>query len=72
MLIDNGKVIVEESDLVETFNGQYINIVEKSSGQKLCLVTLFRTLIYWKKTWSLTKIVQYYSNRPSVFKVRDT
>ena len=50
MLIDNGKVIVEESDLVETFNDQYINIVEKSSGQKLCLVTLFRTLIYWKMT----------------------
>ena len=72
MLIDNGKVIVEESDLVETFNDQYINIVEKSSGQKLSLVTLFRTLIYWKMTWSLTKIVQYYSNRPSVFKVRDT
>ena len=36
MLIDNGKVIVEESDLVETFSDHYINIVEKSSGQKSC------------------------------------
>ena len=36
MLIDNGKVIVEESDLVETFSDHYINIVEKSSGQKPC------------------------------------
>ena len=34
MLIDNGKVIVAESDLVETFNDHNINIVEKSSGQK--------------------------------------
>ena len=34
MLIDNGKVIVEESVLVEKFNDRYINIVEKYSGQK--------------------------------------
>ena len=34
MLTDNGKVIVEERDLVETFNDHYIDIVEKSSGQK--------------------------------------
>ena len=34
MLTDSGKVIVEESDLVETFNNHYINIVEKSSRQK--------------------------------------
>ena len=39
MLIDSGKVIVEESDLVETFNNHYINIVEESSGEKLS--TLF-------------------------------
>ena len=34
MLIGNGKVIVEEHDLVETFNHIYINMVEKSSGEK--------------------------------------
>ena len=34
MPTDSGKVIVEESDLVETFNNHYINIVEKSSRQK--------------------------------------
>ena len=33
MLIDNGKVIVEESDFVETFNDHYVNIMQKSSGQ---------------------------------------
>ena len=36
MLINNGKVIIEESDLVETFNDHYINIVEKLSGQTPC------------------------------------
>ena len=37
MLIDNDKVIVEENDLVETFNDHYyINIVKKSSGKKPC------------------------------------
>ena len=36
MLTDYGKVTVAESDLVETFNDHYINIVEKSSGQKPC------------------------------------
>ena len=36
MLIDNGEVIVEESSLAEAINDHYINIVEKSSGQKPC------------------------------------
>ena len=36
MLINNGKVIIEESDLVKTFNDHHINIVEKLSGQKPC------------------------------------
>ena len=34
MLTDNGKVIVDESDLVEAFNDHYINIVEKLTEQK--------------------------------------
>ena len=40
MLIDNGKVIVEKSDLVETFNDHYINIMGKSSEQKPCKFVL--------------------------------
>ena len=34
MLIGNGKAFVEKYDLGETFNDRYINIVEKSSGEK--------------------------------------
>ena len=53
MLIDNGKVIVEENDLVEKFNEHYINIVEKLPDKNLA--TLFLKQIHWKITWSLTK-----------------
>ena len=31
MLIENGRVIVEQHDILATFNGNYINIDEKSS-----------------------------------------
>ena len=34
MLFQNDEMITEEKDLAETFNKQYINIVEKSSGIK--------------------------------------
>ena len=34
MLFQNDEIITEEKDLAETFNKQYINIVEKSSGIK--------------------------------------
>ena len=49
MLIDNGEVIVEESSLAETINDHYINIVEKSSGQKPCNFAS-DTQIHWKMT----------------------
>ena len=62
MLIDNGKAIVEESDLVETFNDQYINIVEKSSGQKTCnFVSDTNSL---EENVVINEIVQHYSNHP--------
>ena len=69
MLIDNGKVIVEESDLVETFNDHYINIVQKSSHQKPCN--------FGSETNSLeddvviNEIVQHYSNHSSISNIRE-
>ena len=69
MLIDNGKVIVEESDLVEKFNDHYINIVEKSSGQKPCnFVSDTNSMEYHVV---INKIVQHYSNDPSVLKIME-
>ena len=34
MLIDNGKIIVEEHDIVAIFYDHYINLVAKSSEEK--------------------------------------
>ena len=53
MLIDNGKVIAEESNLVEKFNDHYINIVENLRDKNL--ETLFLTQLHWKMTCPLTK-----------------
>ena len=36
MLIDNGKAIIKQRNLAETFDGHYINIVEETSVQKPC------------------------------------
>ena len=48
MLIDNSKVIVEESDLVEKFKDNHIHIVKKHSGQKPCNIVC--DTIHWKMT----------------------
>ena len=53
IVIDKGKVIVEESVLTEKFNDYCINIVQNLRDKNLA--TLFLTQIHWKMTWSLTK-----------------
>ena len=68
MLTDNGKVIVEESDLVETLNDHYINIVEKSSGQKPCNFALDRNSL--ENDVVINEIVQHYSNHPTILEIR--
>ena len=70
MLIDNGKVIVEESDLVEKIDDHYINIVEKSSGQKNCkFASEINSL---EDNVVINEIVQHYSNHPSILKIKET
>ena len=69
MLIDNGKVIVEKSDLVETFNDHYINIVEKSSGQKP--YNFVSDTNYPEDNAVINEIVQHYSNHPSILKIME-
>ena len=69
MLIDNGKDIIEESDLVETFNDHYINIIEKSSVQKPCNFVLDTNSR--EDYVVINEIVQHYSNHPSILKVRE-
>ena len=63
------KVFVEESDIVATFNDHYINIVEKSSGQKPCnFVSDTNSL---EDDVVINEIVQHYSNHPSILKMRE-
>ena len=68
MLIDNGKVIVEERDLAETFNNHYINLVEKLSRRKPCN--------FVSDTHSLeddvvtNEIVQHH-NHPGILKINE-
>ena len=69
MLIDDGKVIVEKSDLVETFNDHYINIVEKSSGQKP--YNFVSDTNYPEDNAVINEIVQHYSNHPSILKIME-
>ena len=69
MLIDNGKVIVEKSDLIETFNDHYINIVEKSSGQKPCKFVSDTNSL--EDDVVINETVQQYSNYPSILKIRE-
>ena len=63
MLNNDGKVTVEEHDLVETFNDHYINIVEKYSEEKP------RNFVP-DKFIAFNEIVQHYNIRPSIIKIR--
>ena len=58
MLIDNGKVIVEESDFVETL-----------SGPKPCIFVLDANLLVDYVV--INEIAQHYSNHPSIRKIRE-
>ena len=69
MLIDNGKVIVEKSDLVETFNDHYINIMGKSSEQKPCKFVLDTNLL--EDGVVFNEMVQHHSSHPSILKIRE-
>ena len=71
MVIDNGKVIAEESNLVETFNDHCIDVVEKSSQQnisKACNFASDRNSV--DDHVVIKEIVQHYSNHPSILKIR--
>ena len=68
MLIDNGKVIVKETDVVENFNDRYINIMEKSSGQKPCNFVSDKNLL--EDDMVINEIVEH-SNHPSILKIME-
>ena len=69
MLIGNGKVIVEEHNLVETFNDPYIDLVEKSSEEKPRNYVSDTNLLDHDVV--IDEIVQHYSSHPSIIKMRE-
>ena len=69
MLIDNDKVIAEESDLIERFNDHCINIEEKLLGRKLS--NFVRDTNSLEDDTVINEIVQHYSNYPSIPKIRE-
>ena len=69
MLIGHGKVIVEESELIEKFNDLWINIVEKSLGQKPCnFVSDTNSL---EDDVVINEVVQHYSNHFRMLKIKE-
>ena len=69
MLIGHGKVIVEESELTEKFNDLWINIVEKSLGQKPCnFVSDTNSL---EDDVVINEVVQHYSNHFRMLKIKE-
>ena len=69
MLIGHGKVIVEESELIEKFNDLWINIEEKSLGQKPCnFVSDTNSL---EDDVVINEIVQHYSNHFRMLKIKE-
>ena len=69
MLIGHGKVIVEESELIEKFNDLWINIVEKLLGQKPCnFVSDTNSL---EDDVVINEVVQHYSNHFRMLKIKE-
>ena len=69
MLIGHGKVIVEESELIEKFHDLWINIVEKSLGQKPFNFVFDTNSL--EDDVVINEIVQHYSNHFRMLKIKE-
>ena len=68
-LIQNGEIITEEKNLVETFNNHYINIVERSSGIKPVDVAMMHNMC--DNDTAINVIIEAYKDHPSVTKIKE-
>ena len=66
ILVENRNAITKESELVNIFNDHYVNIVEKSSGNKP--IALSNSVIVQDST--IDKILQYHNTHPSIANIR--
>ena len=66
MLIKYDKIVSEENDLAETFNKNYINIVENSSGIRSYNVALENSVS--EDNAAIGLVIKFYENHPSITK----
>ena len=67
MLIQDKKIISNENELVKVFNKHYINIIEKSGGQKPTNIAKRHSIDNDRQTVEL--ICNSYRNHPSILKI---
>ena len=68
MLNDNNKIVCNDHKLVEVFNEDYINIIEKSSGETPTNITEGYSFDNDKQAIKI--ICNSYKNNPSILKIR--
>ena len=68
-LVHNNQIVTDDSELTEIFNNHYINIVEKTSGQKPCNIS--DTVKYDDDRLLVRLILEKYKDHPSVLTIRE-
>ena len=68
MLIQDKKIISSENELVKVFNKHYINIIEKSGGQKPTNIAKRNSIDNDRQAVEL--ICNSYRNHPSILKIK--
>ena len=68
MLIQDNKIISNENELVKVFNKHYINITEKSGGQKPTNIAKSHSIDNDRQAVEL--ICNSYRNHPSILKIK--
>ena len=68
-LIDGKNVITDEYHISQAFNKHYINIVEKSYGNKPNKIG--NTLGFLNDSDAIDRIIKSYQNHPSVLKIKN-
>ena len=68
-LVHNNQIVTDDSELTEIFNNHYINIVEKTSGQKPCNIS--DTVKYDDDRLLVRLILEKYKDHPSVLAIRE-
>ena len=68
MLIQDKKIISNENELVKVFNKHYINIIDKSGGQKTTNIAKSRTIDNDKQTVEL--ICNSYRKHPIILEIK--